>query len=134
MDGCIEWTEGRTNEGYGYKRHEGKSWLAHRWAWMMKHGPIPEGLCVLHRCDNPPCVNVDHLFLGTRVDNNNDKMAKGRHVTSPGERNGSAKLTVEQVREIRASTATHRVLAERYGISRTSISYIKNRVNWSVVG
>jgi HNH endonuclease len=75
---CIEWTKFRLR-GYGLQKFRGKTRLAHRVAWMLANGEIPDGLCVLHRCDNPPCVNVDHLFLGTHADNVADKMAKGRH-------------------------------------------------------
>jgi hypothetical protein len=75
---CEEWPAGRSDEGYGYVRWENRQWQAHRLQWVLVNGPIPEGLCVLHRCDNPPCVNPDHLFLGTRRDNNADMVAKSR--------------------------------------------------------
>jgi hypothetical protein len=76
---CVEWTKFRLERGYGLQKFHGKTRLAHRVAWMLAHGEIPDGLCVLHRCDNPPCINIDHLFLGTHADNVADKMAKGRH-------------------------------------------------------
>jgi hypothetical protein len=81
MGDCIEWTGGRTSAGYGQLYPpglKGRSVLAHRWAWEQEHGPIPAGLHVCHRCDNPPCVNVNHLFLGTMGDNMRDKTRKGR--------------------------------------------------------
>jgi len=79
MTPCIEWTGARHRFGYGDLRIGGKLYRAHRLAWEREHGPIPAGMSVLHRCDNPPCYNVDHLFLGTQADNNRDMAAKGRH-------------------------------------------------------
>ena len=64
---------------YGMISVKGKSWPAHRLSWTLAYGPIPEGMCVCHHCDNPPCVRPDHLFLGTRADNNRDRDQKGRH-------------------------------------------------------
>jgi len=78
-DECWEWRGGRHTFGHGSKRIKGVMHYTHRLAWAWVNGPIPEGMCVLHHCDNPPCVNPNHLFLGTKADNNHDKMAKGRH-------------------------------------------------------
>jgi hypothetical protein len=75
---CWVWTGRTRNTGYG---GFGRSWLAHRFAWELTNAPIADGLCVLHRCDNPPCVNPAHLFLGTQADNNRDCGAKGRNNT-----------------------------------------------------
>ncbi len=81
MDDCIECTvKARDKNGYG-KLRRGKKWmLAHRQAWIDAHGPIPEGMLVLHKCDNPPCVNVNHLYLGTNKDNSRDMYDRGRAV------------------------------------------------------
>lgn len=87
-DGCREWTAGKFRYGYGAFLLDGKLRKAHRVMWELHFGPIPEGLFVCHHCDNPPCVEVSHLFLGTPLDNMRDKIAKGRLVASPGERNG----------------------------------------------
>jgi len=78
MHDCIETMLWRDRQGYGRKKVGSRTVLAHRHAWELANGLVPEGLCVLHRCDNPPCINPDHLFLGTRADNNADRDAKGR--------------------------------------------------------
>ena len=78
MSECIEWSGSRNREGYGRFKIAGQSFLAHRIMWEEANGPIPDGLNICHTCDNPPCVNVDHLFLGTDKDNTRDSMAKGR--------------------------------------------------------
>ncbi len=95
---------------------------AHRAAWMLYKGDIPQGKRVLHRCDVPSCVNPEHLFLGTLKDNSRDSILKGR--------NPRAKLTLEQVREIRLSPETSFVLAEQYGVCRQKISKIKQNKAW----
>lgn len=82
-DGCWEWTGGRFDEGYGTIRVAGRSLKTHRVAWELVQGAIPEGLCVCHRCDNPPCCRPDHLFLGTREENNRDRDEKGRGARRP---------------------------------------------------
>lgn len=76
--GCIEWTRGLDAYGYGQVRLNGTMAKTHRVAWTLTNGSIPDGMCVLHRCDNPPCCNVEHLFLGTLADNSADMVAKGR--------------------------------------------------------
>ena len=77
-DGCWEWTAARNALGYGTISVKRRSTLAHRVAWELTHGPVPDGLCVCHTCDNPGCVRPDHLWLGTREENNHDRSAKGR--------------------------------------------------------
>lgn len=76
--GCLEWTAGKSHFGYGKYHIKRVGFATHRIAWVLAHGPIPDGLCVCHRCDNPPCLNEDHLFLGTMADNHADMRAKGR--------------------------------------------------------
>jgi len=80
--GCLEYTRCQLPSGHGQIHYKGKTVLAHRLSWELANGPIPEGLCVLHDCDNPPCINPEHLFLGTRVDNNLDRDSKGRGRTN----------------------------------------------------
>jgi hypothetical protein len=81
--GCLLWTACRINTGYGLLRWRGRPWLAHRAAWMARHGPIPPGLCVCHRCDVRTCINPTHLFLGTQKDNMVDMAAKRGHEPRP---------------------------------------------------
>src|SRR5947207_5829360 len=85
--GCWVWLRARTSRGYGNIHLGGKMVSAHRVAWELVNGPIPEGLLVLHKCDNPSCVNPDHLFLGTNADNRKDAQVKGRLPRHLGEKN-----------------------------------------------
>lgn len=78
-DGCWEWQASTYGIGYGQFHRDGVMTPAHRMAWQLTHGSIPDGMVVCHRCDNPPCVRPDHLFLGTNKDNSRDMVAKGRH-------------------------------------------------------
>ncbi len=105
--------------------------MAHRWAWVQAHGEIPAGMCVLHRCDNPPCINVAHLFLGTKSDNNVDRRTKGRSAPQDGEHNPRARLTQTQVNAIRIDPRPQRTIATEHGISQTQVSRIKNGVRWA---
>lgn len=132
MNGCVHFT-GALNGGYGRIMHQGRNCLAHKLTYELRWGLVPEGLCVLHRCDNPKCVNVDHLFLGTRADNNADKVAKNRQsrlTGSPGERRPLAKLRNEDIPKIRADPRPQSKIAAEYGISQAVISRIKTGRNW----
>ena len=137
-DECWEWTAGRTTRGYGafFLRGFGGAYRAHRFAWTITCGPIPSGLCVCHHCDNPLCQNPAHLFLGTHADNMRDMVHKGRHVMpcERGESNGYAKLTNEQVRDIRCCYATGNItmcaLAREFSVCETTINYIIHRRTW----
>lgn len=103
-DGCWIWTGSTTQDGYGRLKVHYRWNRAHRYSYAYYVGPIPAGLNVLHRCDNRRCVNPDHLFLGTVIDNNLDMVAKGRNVPPPrgaGESNTQARYTAEQVIAIR---------------------------------
>jgi hypothetical protein len=130
-DGCWEWTAARDGAGYGYFKLEGECQLAHRVAYRLARGSISEGAHVCHHCDNPGCVNPDHLFLGTHQDNMDDKTRKGRaQGARPGETHHLAKLTEERVREIRQAEGTQQQIAIRFGISRSQVSNIRTRRQW----
>lgn len=130
--GCIEWSKQRDRDGYGYFKFNGGPVRAHRMSWILTFGEIPDGLWVLHKCDNPTCVNPDHLFLGTAKDNEIDKIAKGRQNYARGEDAGPAKLTSEQVIQIRPliGTRTQISIANEFGVSSTLVRKIKNRKVW----
>lgn len=136
---CWLWKGGRFKNGdYGqfreYRRHNPTR--AHVFAWRLWRGPIPVGLWVLHKCDNPPCVNPSHLFLGDNTANMRDCAAKGRNGITRhpeivrGTRNGMAKLTDGAVRAIRKSTSKLRIAAKRYGVSESTISLIRLGKIW----
>lgn len=142
MGACREWTGQRSRDGYGrilIGGKDGRLQLVHRLSWQIHRGPIPPGLQVLHRCDNPPCWRVEHLFLGTHADNMADMAAKGRRRGAVGECNSHAKLTVADVRVIREryeprSRSTGRAaLAGEYGVSVYTISKIVNGAIWAEV-
>lgn len=124
-DACWLWRGCRNRKGYGQLRIIGKAYLAHRFAYEYVVGPIPDGLCVLHRCDTPACVNTRHLFLGTTLDNNRDMDAKGR-----ADRQGQAKLDAARAAQIRATTGSHRAIAEAFGVHQTTVTRIKNERIW----
>lgn len=106
----------------------GKYRLAHRVAYELFIGPIPEGLVVCHRCDIPLCVNPSHLFLGTPMDNQRDKIKKGRQ--AKGAKSGTPKLTEQDIREIRAASGSQQSIADRYGCSQVRVSQIKRGKGW----
>lgn len=157
---CWPWKGCVNHLGYGGLKVGGKMRRSHRLAWELTYGPIPHGegyhgMCVLHRCDNPPCVNPSHLWLGSQQDNIADRDAKGHHwsITKPeascrGDRNGSrrhpermrrgeshprAHLTDSGVREIRQALAAgeqQASIAARYGVGRAAITKINSGKRW----
>ncbi len=129
-ESCHLWTRHFDGHGYGLVWLDGKYKLAHRVSWEIKNGPRPDGLCVLHTCDRPSCVNPEHLWLGTHKDNAVDRVAKGRQSDTRGEANGNARLTWAHVVEIRESTETTVVLAARFGVSQSHLSSIKRGRAW----
>ena len=123
---CWEWTGGTRSTGYGAFRVAGRAWSAHRWAYTLSFGPIPDGMLVCHSCDNRLCVRPTHLFLGTHLDNQHDMIRKGRDRKAHGESHCNATLTDEQVRAIRDDQRTQRVIAADYGTTQSHVSDIKN--------
>lgn len=127
---CWEWTKGCTEDGYGQFKIEGVSYKAHRFSYELRFGPIPKDMQVCHSCDNPSCVNPDHLFLGTAKDNIKDCVNKKRNAF--GEKNWKSKLSDLEVNEIKTLFAsgeyTWQSLAEIYGVTRRTIgNYISNK-------
>lgn len=138
---CWLWRGALFRRGYGCFSIKHKSHLSHRVAWEITHGPIPEGMLVCHKCDNPLCVRPDHLFLGTPKDNMDDKTQKGRarytarNNPSHGEKSWKATLTDEQVRQIRSRfkprVVTMQQLADEFGVTKSTIADIIYRRRWS---
>jgi hypothetical protein len=134
---CWIWTGATNSRGYGLTTNKpipGVGCFAHRLSWFLAYGPIPDDLCVLHRCDNRECVRPDHLWLGTRADNLRDMVEKGRQ--SRGVSQPHAKLTVAKVVEIRrlaAQGASHTRLAGVFGVSRSSVDNVVNGTRWGWV-
>lgn len=131
MDGdCLVWR--RPGGGrYGQVRQDGKFVYVHRLAYTLSVGPIPPGMCVCHRCDNPRCIRPDHLFLGTDADNTRDKVMKGRQ--SRGESHGTAVLRSADVQAIRGEVArgrSQRAVAKQFGVGQMQVSRIVRGQRW----
>lgn len=133
VDECWEWKAGKSNQRYGLFYLEGKMQYAHRVAWMLLKGCIPKGLFVCHTCDNPSCVNLNHLWLGTHNDNMTDMVTKGRWIR---DRHPNAKLTIEDILQIRERLScgeSQKSIAADYKICRISVSRIKRNKTWKHV-
>lgn len=131
FDRCWYWAAGMHQKGYGQVWYRGKFNKAHRVMYELENGPIPEGMQVLHSCDNPGCVNPDHLWVGTNLDNRRDSLRKKRH--NYGERHGNARLTDQKVLEIRRRSEGARnaqALADEFGVSRCTIDDVVRRRSW----
>ena len=127
---CWEWTASKTSFGYGRMGTDCGNYKAHRLSWELHNGPIPAGLYVCHKCDNPACVRPEHLFLGTPKDNVLDRNTKGRHNMPCGLKHYRAKLTEQDIINIRSDSGSNRQLAERYGVSHHNIMFIRKRKTW----
>lgn len=130
--GCWLWDRDIAKNGYGRISINNKRHFSHRISWEVFRGAVPDGLCVLHKCDVRCCVNPDHLFLGTYHDNVVDMMKKGRagYKNALGEHHKRSKLTNVAVREIRATQASAAVLARKHGVSEGTIRSVRRRETW----
>lgn len=131
---CWPWTGSVIKAGWHgqWRNASGQVELTHRAAWRLFKSPIPEGAFVLHRCDNPICVNPSHLFLGSQSDNMRDMWAKGRARPKVllGEKHGMSKVTESMVREIRSSSLSGVELSRKFGITPTTVCDIRKRRTW----
>lgn len=148
--GCRLWNGGLGLDGYGQLSVGGRTRRAHRVVWELSNGPIPKGLVVMHSCDTPKCVTLEHLSLGTHADNHADRNRKGRqaHGETSGRRrrpecwdskkwrgtaNGASKINEDTVRLIRAAAGPMRAIAQSFSVSQTLVAKIKNRAAWAWV-
>lgn len=126
VNGCVLWTAAQTSDGYGIVYWEKKDQLAHRLSYSNKHGDIPTGMCILHKCDTPCCINPDHLFIGTKKDNAIDRIKKGRFLPLKGDKSPFKKLSDNDIESIRKDKRTQKLIAAQYGVTQQHISAIKN--------
>lgn len=134
-DECWEWMGPRRKHGYGcFCPKHGTVFPAHRVAWELTYGPIPEGMCVCHRCDNPPCVRPDHLFLGTKADNSADMARKGRSTRGRKQwRNKLAPEDVPQADRMYAAGASYREIAKELHATYQSVRLAIKRQNFRYI-
>ncbi len=135
---CWQWKAAVFKQGgYGHFRINDKSFRAHRLSWELANGQIPDGMCVLHACDNPPCVKPAHLWLGSHAENMADSAQKGRATNAgyKGEDCGNAKLTEQQALFVRAEyekgNTTYKALGNEFGVTRQAIFRIVKHLSWS---
>ena len=134
-DECWPWTGSLNSKGYGHFRISKRIAVAHRVSYTIHFGPIPQGLFICHRCDNPVCVNPNHLFAGTNRENVDDMLSKGRQCR--GEDHQLAKLSDEKIGEIRmrwATRLTQQKLADEYGISVGALNIALYHKTWKHLG
>jgi hypothetical protein len=122
---CWLWQGAKNNKGYGILGPNPVSRRAHRYSWYLKYGKLSAKLLILHKCDNPACVNPNHLFKGTALDNTKDMIRKGRDNFY-----GRAVLTEQQINIIRKASSTYREIAQYFGVHPSTISRVKNNKTW----
>ena len=134
---CWKWDAGTDVNGYGWIGDgKGRLTKAHRVSWTIHRGEIPIGMQVNHHCDNPPCANPDHLYLGTQVDNIMDMVVRGRQGNHKGSRNGRSRvdeMDVAAIRILRSRGMPNLTIARSFGISKGTVSHICTRITWSHV-
>lgn len=132
MPDCIDHGKRGTGKGYAQRSVQNRGRYMHRLAYARAHGldEATMGGVVMHSCDNPRCINPDHLSLGTYADNTADMVRKGRNKPPRGAANGNSKLTPEQVAEILATSGTQREIGLRYGVGQDQISRIRGGKRW----
>lgn len=124
------WTGALIPKGYGMIGSEGQRKLAHRVSYELFIGPIPEGIFVLHRCDNRQCVNPKHLFLGTNSDNMQDMIKKGRARHQRGEQCSFSRLNAALVQSIRSDPRTSDAIAKQIGVNPSTVERVRRRETW----
>lgn len=132
-NGCWVWQKAKHKQGYGNFSYKRKCLLAHRVSWMLHYGELDKDILVLHKCDNPPCVNPEHLFLGTDRDNVKDSISKGRFTRAKGEGQWFSKLTDENVLEIRKMAfegIMQKDIAKKFGMDWRHIGAIIRKQSW----
>ncbi len=130
MNDCIEWQKSKDSDGYGHLWVDRKLKKAHRVAWEEANGPIPDGLCVCHRCNNKSCVNPEHLYLATHAQNIQDAYSDGLISRPEGEQHHKTTLTADDVIAIRSDTRSQTAIAKAYGITQGAVSGIVHRRTW----
>lgn len=133
--GCWLWCGAHGRTGYGKLGYQGKDYEAHRFSWELHNGPIPAGLCVLHKCDTRDCIHPDHLFLGTKRENTHDALQKGHlhtpHPKAQGSKHYHSVFTEADVIFIRANRTTrHADLAARFNVGVNAIRKVIYRESW----
>ena len=125
-NGCLNWTRGKNKYGYGHFRYKGKLRHPHRLSWELYHQhPIPDGAYILHSCDNPACINPEHLHIGTHADNMREKVERGRVVNRT-----FTESDVIKIRQIAASGISQSEIARQLGVGVTTVRYIVKRRTW----
>ena len=136
INGCIVFNGCRNHDGYGRINKDGKLVFIHREVWVESNGDIPEGMCICHKCDNPSCLNIEHLFIGTHDDNMADKREKGRCAKLKGSSNGASKLNEDQVIDIKRRLKdgqSKASIGRLYGVTDSNIRLIAQGKKWKHV-
>lgn len=131
---CWIWAGSKNKKGYGQIHFEGKTRIAHRVSYEINIGGIPKNILVCHSCDNPSCINPSHLFLGTNLDNSNDKFSKGRGRALIGQENGNSKLSTDEVIKIKSMLKNNESsysIARKFNVKGETVLSIKNKLTWS---